>query len=189
MSGAGYRLELNGGDKAIARLSAVAAGLDHAAPLFDEIGAYLVTATERRFETGIDPEGNPWPPSLRVLAHGGKTMILSTRLFRSITHNAWDEGTEVGTNVVYAAIHQFGGEIVIPARTQTLYRKYDAKEDELSTQFVKKRKANFAEDVSVPEHTVTMPRRAFLGLDAEDDTEIVAIADAYLDRLQGGAVQ
>lgn len=189
MAGAGYRVELDGGDAAIARLSAIVAGLDHAQPLFAEIGAYLVAATEHRFETGIDPEGNPWPPSLRVIAHGGKTMIESTRLLRSLTFNAWDSGVEAGTNVIYAAIHQFGGDIVVPARTQTLHFKIDKRSGEVGSKFVKKSKSNFAQDAAVGEHTVHMPRRAFLGLDNDDEAELISIGEDYLARLEGGGSQ
>lgn len=189
MSGAGFTVDLSGKAESLAVLSGIAARLDHPKPMFDDIGSSLVTSTQRRFEESRAPNGSPWPPSLRALAVGGKTLVDSTRLMLSIVHNAWDAGVEVGTNVVYAAIHQFGGLIKRAARTQTIYRKYDPRTDELSALFVKRSKANYAEDVAVPAHVIKMPVRAFLGLDDHDDHEIIAIAESFVggqDVIAGG---
>ncbi|WP_142850988.1 phage virion morphogenesis protein [Telmatospirillum sp. J64-1] len=80
-------------------------------PAFEEIGAMLVSSVIHRFEHGIAPDGNPWPVSGRAQAEGGKTLVDSARLMQSITYQAGDGEVSVGTNVVYAAIHQFGGRI------------------------------------------------------------------------------
>ena len=78
------------------------------ADILDEIGSYLVTATDLRFEAERDASGTPWKPSERAKATGGKTLQLSGRLRRSITHRVTGGTVEVGTNVIYAAPHQFG---------------------------------------------------------------------------------
>ena len=94
---------------------------DRARYLFDAIGQTLVTSTVERFERETGPDGQPWQPSARALAQGGKTLSDSGRLRGSITHVAGREGVDVGTNVIYGAIHQFGsGDLErptgIPAR-------------------------------------------------------------------------
>ena len=92
-------------------LQTAAEAMDHPRPLFDEIGASLVVSTQMRFERGEGPDGNPWPPSLRAIVEGGQTLVDTARLKGSISHEASDTGVAVGTNVLYAAIHQFGGTI------------------------------------------------------------------------------
>ena len=75
---------------------------------FDEAGQILVASTVLRFERGTGPDGEPWKPSRRALEEGGQTLVDSARLRNSMTHVASADGVDVGTNVVYAAIHQFG---------------------------------------------------------------------------------
>ena len=89
--------------------------------MFDEIGATLVTSTVLRFEHERGPDGRPWIPSRRALEEGGQTLTKSARLKENFEHRATPRGVDVGTNVVYAAIHQFGsGDLErpknIPAR-------------------------------------------------------------------------
>lgn len=75
---------------------------------WNQIGQILVTSTVDRFERGVGPDGVPWRPSARASREGGVTLVDTARLRGSIAHRASADGVEVGTNVVYAAIHQFG---------------------------------------------------------------------------------
>ncbi len=90
--------------------------------MFEEIGEHLVSATQGRFRDQVDPEGNDWKPSKRALRTGDLTLIDHAILRGSITYNASTDQVEVGTNLVYGAIHQFGGEagrnlsVTLPAR-------------------------------------------------------------------------
>lgn len=63
------------------------------------------------FEQERDPWDRPWPKSLRAEMEGGQTLSDTGRLRRSFTYRANDQGFIVGTNVRYAAIHQYGGVI------------------------------------------------------------------------------
>lgn len=76
-----------------------------ATDLFDEIGSALVSSTQARFATSTAPDGSAWKPVLR----GGKPLVDQGILVGSITHAANADGIEVGTNLIYGAIHQFGG--------------------------------------------------------------------------------
>jgi phage virion morphogenesis protein len=80
--------------------------------LAEDVGDLLVSSTTQRFRDGVDPEGNPWEPSERALAEGGKTLVDRGHLRDSITYFVHLDGTavEIGSNMVYAAIHQFGGK-------------------------------------------------------------------------------
>ena len=96
--------------------------VDNPAPVLDYIGAAMETTTLRRFERAADPDGVPWLKSARVLNVGlkgktGVTLTKSSDLKKSITHSVTGKTAEIGTNVIYAAIHQFGGEIKRGRRT------------------------------------------------------------------------
>ena len=83
-------------------------------PLLAAIGNELVTSVSRRFETGTAPDGSRWPESLRVKMTGGLTLVENHRLWDSISDTGAQvssRSVEIGTNVEYAAIHQFGGAI------------------------------------------------------------------------------
>lgn len=97
-------------------------------PLMDEIGSMLVASTQDRFERGVDPQGNPWTPwaesTEKRRAHDpdAKILILDNYLAGGIDHQPGNDQVEVGSNKVYAAIHQLGGQAgrnqaaTIPAR-------------------------------------------------------------------------
>ncbi len=107
-----------------AALSRLAAALANPAAAMDQIGRYLVASTLRRFEHERAPDGSPWLKSARALAEGGQTLTDTGRLRGSIAHTVADGGraVEVGSSVLYAAIHQFGGRagrgrrVTLPAR-------------------------------------------------------------------------
>lgn len=93
-------------------------------PMFREIGAYFDSETARRFREGIGPDGSPLEPSQRALETGGKTLVDRGHLRDSYTSRllGTGDGVEHGSNMVYAAIHHFGGDagrnrsVEIPAR-------------------------------------------------------------------------
>jgi phage virion morphogenesis protein len=180
MAAEGVLVRIDGREAALAELQGYVERADDTRGMFDAIGAALVVSTQRRFEEGKAPDGSLWPPSLRALAEGGKTLVETARLMQSITHNAFQGSVEVGTNVLYAAIHQFGGTIRQAERTQTIYRRYDARSDTLSSRFVRRSRSNFAQDFTVAARDITIPARPFLGLDDDDETEIVRIAQDWL---------
>lgn len=94
-----------------AGLARMAAVLADPSTAMDQVGRYLVASTLRRFERERAPDGSPWLKSARALAEGGRTLTDTGRLRGSIAHTVTDGGraVEVGSNVIYAAIHQFGG--------------------------------------------------------------------------------
>lgn len=125
---AGAALEIRShvrGAQAIERkLAAVIAGIEDAEPLFDEIGAIMVASTQHNFESGKSPDGTAWIPSERALAEGGQTLINSGILLSSITHDAGPDYAEWGSGMVYAGIHQFGGETGRGGATKLPARPY-----------------------------------------------------------------
>lgn len=178
MSGVLLNLDLRDDDVALADLGALIGRVENPEPMYRDIGQALITSTHHRWDQGIAPDGSPWPPSLRVVAHGGKTLILSSRLYRSITANASPTGVEVGTNVIYAAIHQLGGVISKAARTAVLHFKTNKRTG--VSRFAKPSKADRARKATIGAHTIGMPERPFLGLDQDDPRTIQTIVENYL---------
>lgn len=73
---------------------------------YEGIGASLKDNIRLGFADSMSPYGDAWLPlKYRV----GQPLVDTGRLRDSITHQSSDDGVSVGTNVVYAAIHQFGG--------------------------------------------------------------------------------
>ena len=107
-------------------LAHLAAALSHHDDIMDAIGKYLVASTHRRFERERAPDGTPWLRSARAIAEGGRTLTDTGRLRGSITHTVTDGGraVEVGSSVVYAAIHQFGGRAGRERRARIPARPY-----------------------------------------------------------------
>lgn len=76
------------------------------------------------FAEARDPYGRPWVTSRRAALEGGRTLTDTAILRRSIT-SAPDllqispAGFTLGTNVPYAAVHQFG-RVIRPKRGQYL---------------------------------------------------------------------
>lgn len=158
MSGAKVSLTLDAAD-ALARLGWFARRGGALRPLMDQIGNYLANETRLRFETGRGPSGAQWTPSIRAAAGAGKTLVERGHLRDSITHSAGHDRVEVGSNVVYAAIHQFGGRISAKAGGRLIFQVGGA----------------FAQKASVE-----IPARPYLGLSQGDEAEIGALVEEYL---------
>lgn len=181
MTGASIRLE--GTDAVRKALASVADGLSQARPLWQQIGAEVLKSTQRRFGTGTAPDGNPWPPSLRALAEDGQTLVNSGRLLDSLNYQATDSQVEVGTNVIYAAIHQFGGDVHHKARKQVLNFKAHARTGKILRGFRSKSKSNLSMQADVGAHDIRIPARPFLGLDDQDEVAVIKVVEDYVARL------
>jgi phage virion morphogenesis protein len=74
--------------------------------MFEDMGEEVLNQVRARFRAQVDPEGKAWERSSRAAARGGKTLIDTSRLLRSITYDADQDRLLVGTNIAYAAAHQ-----------------------------------------------------------------------------------
>lgn len=115
----GVSLSWGGLDKA---LNKATAGISDTRKLMTRIGAAMKGQTVRRFSQGEGPDGQPWEKSKRAEAEQGQTLVDTARLRASISFSAAPLEAHVGSNVVYARIHQLGGQagrgrkITLPAR-------------------------------------------------------------------------
>ena len=161
-------------------------------PAMQNMGRVLKTGAQLRFRSTSGPDGAAWEKSFRAKHEGGQTLSLSRRLRNSITYTATGSSATVGTNVVYAAIHQFGGTVraknaqflsipVTPAAraagsprnmaglhvAQTLKGQFILVNDKGVTQFLLR-------------NQVTIPARPFLGVSAGDRVELIGVAERFL---------
>lgn len=97
-----------------ARIRRLAAGMADTGPLLEALGAEVESQARRRIdEGGPDPDGarwQPWSDAYAATRSGGQRMLAAEGdLLDSIQSLVSGDIAEVGSNLVYAAIQQFGG--------------------------------------------------------------------------------
>lgn len=182
MAGILIRVDAKGLQRAFDRLEA---GLRNARPLMREVAFLMADAVAENFAQG-------GRPTWLGLAKGGPSKLQDTgRLRNSIVQYSDATAAVVGTNLVYAAIHQFGGEIQFAPRSGSVRLRTDARGNLLRQGGGNR--AIFARDnhkrartvrwTSESGWTVKMPARPFLLLTEGDSLGIEAAAQKYLQGL------
>lgn len=126
-------------------LSALAQRMDDMRPAMQALGEDIMERTKQRFETSTGPDGRRWLPNAQAtieafiasrngfgkrgitkkgaaLAMGKRPLIDGGDLARQFHVAATGNSVTIGNSMVYAAIHQFGGQagrghkVNIPAR-------------------------------------------------------------------------
>ncbi len=114
MTGASFQIELAGIDKVDAVFKSL--GNPDLRPLLDALGAEGESQTRRRIEEEkTAPDGAPWAPWSERYAktrNSGQSLLQSEGdLLDSISYQViGGDEVEWGSNLVYAAIHQFGSD-------------------------------------------------------------------------------
>ena len=180
---AGLEIRVDGDgeiERALRRLRRFVSG-EGMSDAFDEIGARLEASTQHRFETETAPDGEPWKPSRASYGRGpapggmgnpdrGQTLTDTGRLRASIARIVGEDMLQVGTNVVYAGIHQFGGKtkphVIRPKRKKALAWPGGR---------------HPVRKVSHPGSKI--PARPFLGLSAGDERSILRTINMRLEAL------
>lgn len=75
-----------------------------------EIGEFLVGDVQDNIDGQKLFDGKPMPQSKAAIRRKGKTLIDKHHLYDSYVYQLVPGGVEVGSALVYAAIHHFGGE-------------------------------------------------------------------------------
>lgn len=135
--------------------------------LMEAIGLYLESSTLERFDSETAPDGSDWDTSTRARLEGGKTLTDSGQLKASISSDSGRDWAAVGSNKIYAGVHNEGATI-------------KAKTDK-GLAFQLPGGLGFRRIMEVE-----LPRRQFLGLSAEDKDEIYALIDDEL-AMEGAA--
>ncbi|MGA7437660.1 MAG: phage virion morphogenesis protein [Luteibacter sp.] len=194
---AGARIEFDANTRDAGAALAAAArqlGPEGRTLLLQDIGEYLMSSTRARAAKQVSPDGQAWAALSPRYAAAKAKKRPGLPILRFDNHMIGDqlvsqvEGDTLlhGTNAPYGAINQFGGDIEIPARPTQVY--FHHKGGEVSPHFVTKRKATFVQDATIPEHVISIPARPWLGLDADDITEITQlVADHVTGALEGAS--
>ncbi len=130
-------------------------------PLMDQIGMAMETTTHERFEEERAPDGAPWTPTIRKREEGGQILRQRGHLDNSITHKASADSVEIGSNLIYARIHQEGGTISAKGDGPLRFKLPGA--------------LGFRSAESV-----FIPARPFLGIGGDDEQTIVELTEDYL---------
>lgn len=149
-------------------LDRLAALIDDLTPVMQNIGEYLVDSTKERFQTGTAPDGSRWAPKSPVtMARYGarrsnrvdpRPLIRTGDLRNFITMEAGSDSVSVGSNLIYAAVMQFGAAQGAFGRTSR----------------------------NAPIPWGAIPARPFLGLSPEDERALDAIIGEWIERIAGG---
>lgn len=143
--------------QAMARLAELARDVT---PALRGIGEYLANSSRDRFKTQTAPDGSAWAPlstwyEKTKPVNQDKILTLHGYLCNTIHWQVFPDSVLVGSNLEYAAIHQFGG-VIRPKRAKAL--KVGGR----------------------PVSQVRIPARAYLGISAEDAAGCEGVVMDYL---------
>lgn len=148
-------------------------------PLYASIGEYMLLETDDRFVREEAPDGTPWEPlSPATLAAKTTEKILQEKGTRAglrgrINYQAGEDGVAVGTNLIYADVHQYGidEEVNVPAHTRRITQAFGRELEE-------------PVEVEVSAHTrqMTVPARPYLGMSSENEEVIAGMIQDFIRR-------
>lgn len=159
------------GDAAIRAFAQLRLVVANTTPIMRAIGVGLVGIRHDRFQRGSGPDGIAWAPlnpGYAAIKTGPGILRESGMrggLMGSMTYLAGADSVEIGTNKVYAAIHQFGG-IIRPVSA-----------DKLRFRLV---------GGLVAVDQVEIPARPYNDIDREDEIMILETLSDALDRATAG---
>lgn len=111
--------------------------------------------TRRRFASGVSPEGSKWAP---VLRGGSPLRDTGTHLMNAISYVVRKDEAFVGVPYAWAKVHQFGATIRVKRAPYLRFKVGRGK----SAVWARKKQ-------------VRIPARAFFGVNAADQREIIEV--------------
>lgn len=145
--------------------------------LLNVIGATNASQTQRRLLSEKEaPDGTPWPEWADATSsqrHANQSLLFfGGDLAQSIQHQIDASSVDIGSNLAYAATHQFGDQQVIqvPGHTRTIDQAFGKPIQSVT--------------VTVKSHSVkrNIPAREYLGVSKSDAIEIETVVNRFLDR-------
>jgi len=159
---ASIKLKVNGDIRTLQRKMRALTELEDLKGVMKSLGEGVRTGTKERFKEEKSPDDKKWKKSIRAVESSGKTLTQTAKLRNSIRVRANNTGFAVGTNLIYAATHQFGDKRTIRAKNAKALRFM------IGGNWVSKKSVR-----------VTIPARPFLGLSEGDIKELAGgIEDA-----------
>jgi len=151
----------------------------HRRELTKQVGQELLARVQTGFERSVAPGGAAWAP---LKKRQGQPLLLTGRLRNSLHARTDADAVTISSDVAYAAIHQFGGDITRPARVNGHAR---------SGRFLSRAQAASARRKLVrisfsPGGTTHIPARPFLprgGLSPEWRAAVDQVVEAWMEDL------
>ena len=138
------------------------------------IGIALSETARARFDTGTDPEGNAWhalnPAYAAIKRSGGGILVASHALSRIVSQVSGND-IYVGSNRIYAAVHQFGA-VIRPVRAKALMFRMGGVGKRGGAGFVRAQ-------------SVTIPARPYLGFGPKDQRAVLDVLGVAIGRAIG----
>jgi phage gpG-like protein len=141
------------------------------------IGVALVEVVNQRFETGTEPFGAKWQklnPAYAAIKTGPGILRASLMLQRSVTFQTSGLQITVGSNRIYAGVHQFGATIK-PVNAKALAFRLGVTGAKGGT------KAGI-----VRVKSVTIPARPYLGFGPNDQRAVLQTIGIFVGRTFSG---
>lgn len=160
------QLRLKGDLAFEAAIGGLVSGFEDTEPLAEIFGGYLESSTIERFDTETAVDGSAWTKSIRAKEDGGQTMTDSAQLRSSIHADPANGSVRWGSNKIYARMMNDGGTIRAKGGGKLKFQLPGG----LGFRTVDE---------------VTIPARPFLGINAEDEAELIALAEDYAADLGG----
>lgn len=136
--------------------------------IYREIGQSLLVNIRQGFEAERSPEGEAWEPLKPATVRqrkGDAHPILQRkgRLKKTITRKVNPDSVIVGTNLVYAAAHQFGVTINRAAgATKLHFRRISRGKNKGQVRFAKANDKRAKYGMAAAAHTIRIPARPYL---------------------------
>lgn len=160
--------------------------LDNTAPMMNAIAGVMLEEVKENFVQQGRPKWKDLYPSTKKArarrgTWPGNILDDSGDLLDNISSSSDARHAAVGTNIVYAAIQNFGGTIIQPPRKMQLqdrYKKSNQKTGKRKGQFKKGKKAGG--EVASGQRVIDIPARPFMTLPDSGVKKVIEVAQRYL---------
>jgi phage gpG-like protein len=143
--------------------------------MFFDVGQRLLSDFLFGFRKSAAPNGEPWAP---ITHREGKPLRDKGTLRQSLLSVATNSKLEVGTNIKYAAAHNFGfsGKVAVPAHTRIINQAFGKP--------IPKTVVN----VKAHSKEMNIKKREFLGIYDRQKKIIVSAIEKHLKEKSAGAI-
>ncbi len=188
MTGVSIRATIRDGEL-LAALQGLVGRMERPEGFYRNVGEHMLRSTRRNFEQEQAPDGRQWAPlrpsTVRKRGAKGPILTLKGDLRGSVSYAATPEGVTIGTGAIYAAIHQLGGRIEREGAIREVRFRVDRRGERLRDgrgllRFAGRRQRAASELAVVRPYAIDIPARPFLGVSADDERAILAIAARWL---------
>ncbi len=156
-------------------------------PILEEIKPKALSQTQLRFRNTEAPDGGQWErlaeSTIKRRRRGSSKPLndTTTHILQKITAKSYKNSVAVGVydseDVKIAAVHNFGAEILHPARKTKINWKISKNG---TMKIVKQNKANFQTEHKVKSYKVSIPERRFLGFSSYEVKKYTKMVQKYI---------